>query len=351
MHTVTVDVAIAGAGVAGLWLANLLLSRGLEVAVCERGDVGGTQTMASQGLIHGGVKYALTGTATRAFEAVSDMPRRWRACLEGTGEIDLRGVSVVSDCYYLWSPDAPGARLAGFLASRLLRGRVEKLSRSDYPRPFAGQAGAMYRLDDFVIDVAGLVQRLAEPLEGRLLPMPVEPDGLVMREGTLSAFQNDDIRVEAERFIFAAGAGNGTLAAAAGAATSMRRLPLKQVLVRSTNPEPIFAHCIAGMRAEPALTITTLPGYHYLGGALASDGATRSDAEQVGAAKQELAQALPWIDWSQRTFETLSIDRAEPDRRRLDGAVVETHENVLIAWPGKLTLAPDLGDRALRALA
>ena len=351
MHTVTVDVVIAGAGVAGLWLANLLVSRGLDVAVCERGEVGGTQTMASQGLIHGGVKYALTGTATRAFEATSDMPRRWRACLEGTGEIDLRGVGVVSECYYLWSPDAPGARLAGFLASRLLRGRVEKLARSDYPQPFEGQAGTMYRLDDFVIDVAELVQRLAAPLEGRLLPMAVEPDGLVMHQGTVRAFQNADIRVEAERFVFAAGAGNGKLAAAAGAATRMRRLPLKQVLVRSTNPEPIFAHCIASMRAEPALTVTTLPGYHYLGGALATDGANRSDADQIDAAKQELAQALPWIDWSNRTLETLSIDRAEPDGRRLEGAFVETHENVLIAWPGKLTLAPDLGDRALRALA
>ena len=351
MRTVTVDVAIAGAGVAGLWLANLLLSRGLEVAVCERGDVGGTQTMASQGLIHGGVKYALTGTATRAFEATSDMPRRWRACLEGTGEIDLRGVGVVSECYYLWSPDAPGARLAGFLASRLLRGRVEKLSHSDYPQPFEGQAGTMYRLDDFVIDVAGLVQRLAAPLEGRLLPMAVEPDGLVMHQRTVRAFQNASIRVEAERFVFAAGAGNGKLAAAAGAATRMQRLPLKQVLVHSTNPEPIFAHCISGMHAEPALTVTTLPGYHYLGGALASDGVNRSDADQIDAAQRELAQALPWIDWSKRTFETLSIDRAEPDGRRLEGAFVETHENVLIAWPGKLTLAPDLGDRALRALA
>ena len=68
-----------------------------------------------------------------------------------------------------------------------------------------------------------------------------------------------DLRVEAKRFIFAAGAGNGKLAAAAGAATRMQRLPLKQVLVHRTNPEPIFAHCITGMHAEPALTITTLP--------------------------------------------------------------------------------------------
>ena len=347
MRTVTADVAIAGAGVAGLWLANLLLGRGFDVAVCERGDIGGTQTLASQGLIHGGVKYALGGTATLAFEAVSDMPRRWRACLDGAGEIDLRGVDVVSDRYYLWSRDAPGARLAGFLAGRLLRGRVERLARADFPGTFAGQAGAMYRLDDFVIDIKGLVRRLAAPLEGRILPLAVEPSALVMRRGKLVAIEHTDIRVAAERFIFAAGAGNEKLADAVGAGTRMRRLPLKQVLVRTGNPEPIFTHCIAGLRAEPALTVTTLPGCHYVGGALASHGASRSDDDQIDAAKRELAHALPWIDWSNRTFEVLSIDRAEPEGRRLGGAFVEAHENILIAWPGKLTLAPDLGDRVL----
>ena len=351
MRTVTADVAIVGAGVAGLWLANLLLGRGFDVKVCERGEIGGTQTLASQGLIHGGVKYALGGSATRAFEAVSDMPRRWRACLEGTGEIDLRGVNVASDCYYLWSHDAPGARLAGFLASRLLRGRVARLPAADYPHTFAGQAGTLYRLDDFVIDIAELVRRLAAPLDGRILPIAIEPERLVMDSATVRAFEGPELRVEAERFVFAAGAGNERLIDAVGADTRMQRLPLKQVLVRCTDPEPIFAHCISGMRTEPALTITTLPGYHYVGGALASDGANRSDAEQIDAAKRELARSLPWIDWANRTFEVLSIDRAEPAGRRLEGAFVETHENVLIAWPAKLTLAPDLGDRALRALA
>ena len=351
MRTVKADIAIAGAGVAGLWLATLLVNRGFDVALLESGKVGGTQTMASQGLIHGGVKYALGGVATGAFEAVSDMPGRWRACLEGKGEIDLRGVGVVSDCYYLWCRDAPGARLAVFLASGLLRGRVARLAPVDYPDTFAGQPGTLYRLDDFVIDVSGLAQRLAAPLRDRILPMEIQPEGLVMEQGTVTAFENSSIRVEAERFIFAAGAGNEVLAAAAGAATRMQRLPLKQVLVHSSDPEPIFAHCIAGLRAEPALTVTTLPGYHYLGGALASDGADRSDTEQVKAAKVELGRALPWIEWSNRTFETLSIDRAEPAGRRLEGAFVETHENVLVAWPGKLTLAPDLGDRVLSALA
>ena len=91
MRTVKADIAIAGAGIAGLWLANLLVNRGFEVAVCESGKVGGSQTMASQGLIHGGVKYALGGTATRAYRSgfghaapLARLPRRRRR------EIDLQ---------------------------------------------------------------------------------------------------------------------------------------------------------------------------------------------------------------------------------------------------------------------
>ena len=57
--------------------------------------------------------------------------------------------------------------------------------------------------------------------------MAVEPEGLVMEQGTVAAFENTNIRVKAQRFIFAAGSGNETLAAAAGAPTRMQRRPLE----------------------------------------------------------------------------------------------------------------------------
>ena len=46
----------------------------------ERDSLGGEQTLASQGMIHGGLKYALGGTLTRSSEAIANMPERWRAC-------------------------------------------------------------------------------------------------------------------------------------------------------------------------------------------------------------------------------------------------------------------------------
>lgn len=354
MRTIRVDVAIAGGGIAGLWIANLLLLRGLDVALCDPGRAAGVQTLASQGLIHGGVKYALHGRPDDTFDALKDMPLRWRRCLAGEGEIDLRGVAIASDACHLWSRDALAARLAGFLASRLVHGRAVRLSRADYPAPFAGQAGTLYRLDDFAVDVPALCRRLSAPLGERLLPGEVPPNGLLARNGRVTAFRIGDLAVEADRFVLAAGAGNAALATAAGFDAPMQRRPLKQVLVHSPDPEPLFVHCVVGLAAEPDLTVSTHPGYHYLGGALASAGVRRTDAEQVCAAKRALGASLPWIDWDARRFEALSIDRAEPapaDRRRPGQAFVAVHENALLVWPVKLALAPDLGDRVLRALS
>ena len=66
MDKIDVDVAIVGGGIAGLWIANLLLRRGINVALCEADAVGGSQTGAAQGIIHSGAKYALDRAATPA---------------------------------------------------------------------------------------------------------------------------------------------------------------------------------------------------------------------------------------------------------------------------------------------
>ncbi len=354
MRTIQVDVAIAGGGIAGLWIANVLLTRGLDVAVCDPGGVAGAQTPASQGLIHGGIKYALGGHAGGAFDALREMPERWRRCLRGEGELDLRGVAVVAEACHLWSRKTLAARLAGFLGSRLMHGRAVRLAPRDYPAPFAGQSGDLYRLDDFALDVAGLCRHLEARLGDRLLRTRVTPGAVVRRDGRVAGFRTGDAVIEAEHVVLAAGAGNAELARAAGVTTQMQTRPLKQVLVHHPSPEPLFVHCIAGLAPEPALTVSTRPGHHYVGGALASDGASRSDDDQIGAARRALHASLPWIDWDTRRFETLSINRAEPAQQagqRPNEAFVAAHENALLVWPVKLALAPDVGDRVLRALA
>ena len=175
-NRIRVDVAIVGGGIAGLWLLNLLRGRGYSALLIERRAFGDGQTIRSQGMIHGGLKYALSGALNTASEAVAAMPGRWRACLTGSGEIDLRGVRVASDRCHLWSPDESMlARLGGFLASKALRGRVRRLDAREYPSPFDanGFDGAVYELDELVLDVHSLLARLAHAQRGYTLQADV----------------------------------------------------------------------------------------------------------------------------------------------------------------------------------
>src|SRR5690606_17055328 len=78
-----VDVAILGGGIAGLWLLPRLRQAGYSALLLERHALGAGQTVASQGIIHGGLKYALDLKLGSASDALAEMPRRWRACLAG----------------------------------------------------------------------------------------------------------------------------------------------------------------------------------------------------------------------------------------------------------------------------
>ena len=70
-----VDVAIIGGGIAGLWLHNCLLASGYSSILIEKQQLGSGQTLASQGMIHGGIKYTLGGATTSASETIAAMPR------------------------------------------------------------------------------------------------------------------------------------------------------------------------------------------------------------------------------------------------------------------------------------
>jgi glycine/D-amino acid oxidase-like deaminating enzyme len=363
-NRIRVDVAIVGGGIAGLWLLNLLRARGYSAVLIERSAFGDGQTIRSQGMIHGGMKYALGGALTGASEAIAAMPARWRSCLDGRGEVDLRGVRILSDRYYLWSAnDSTLGQLSGFFASRVLRGRVRRLRRDALPAAFDDPHfhGVVYELDDLVLDTPSLLEHLAEAQRAFTLCADVSPEHFVRRhDGSLDAIRVKSSDIEAERYVFAAGAGNEALARSIAPGVSMQRRPLHQLIVRAPNLPPLYAHCIDRLvGTEPRLTVTThvdarAQRIWYIGGQIAADGVGRDDAEQADHARAELAECLPWIDLAGAHFESLRIDRAEPARlggRRPVEAHVATSANVLICWPTKLALAPDLGDKVLAALS
>ena len=99
MKTLKFDLIIVGGGIAGLWLLNRATQEGYSALLLEKNSLGGGQTVRSQGIIHGGTKYALNGVLTQASNTIKEMPQRWRDCLAGNGEIDLSAAKILSEAH------------------------------------------------------------------------------------------------------------------------------------------------------------------------------------------------------------------------------------------------------------
>ena len=83
------DIVIFGSGIAGLWLFNHLKAAGYDALLLESEAIAGGQSIASQGIIHSGLKYAFAGKINKLAQSISAMPDLWRAALQGDGVVDL----------------------------------------------------------------------------------------------------------------------------------------------------------------------------------------------------------------------------------------------------------------------
>ena len=357
---ISTDVLIVGAGVAGLWLNARLRRQGFSTVLVESASLGGGQSLKSQGIIHGGAKYALHGALSGASEAIADMPRRWREALDGKGELDLSGVRLLSDAHYLWSPGTIAGNLTSFFASKAVRGRVDQVKGEQLPPALQHPKfkGKVYRLAELVVDVPSLINRLAELAGDSLLAgKQIEP----LYEGDeLIGLRVDGTDIHAQRIVLSAGGGNADLLKAVGISQpQMQRRPLHMVLVKGPTLKPLYAHCLGG-GTKPRITVTTHPAADgqwvwYLGGDLAeAHGVAREPEAQIAVARKELEALLPWVDLSQAQWATLRVDRAEPAQSGLvrpDNAFLDSQKRLMVGWPTKLALAPDFTDRVLSVLS
>jgi glycerol-3-phosphate dehydrogenase len=359
-QALSTDVLIVGGGIAGLWLNARLRRLGFATVLVENARLGGGQSVKSQGIIHGGAKYALHGALTGASEAIADMPRRWREALAGNGELDLAGVRLLSDAHYLWSPGSLAGNITSFFASKAVRGRVDQVKGEQLPPALQHPKfkGKVYRLAELVLDVPSLISRLSELAgDGLLAAEHIEP---LQENGELAGLIVDGREIRAQRVILSAGRGNAELLSALGLNQPAQQLrPLHMALVKGPTLKPLYAHCLGG-GPKPRVTITTHPAADgqwvwYLGGDLAeADGVARNEAAQIQAAQKELAELLPWVDLSAAQWATLRVERAEPAQSGLvrpDNAFLHEQDKLLVGWPTKLALAPDFADRVLAAFS
>ncbi|GAA6150980.1 FAD-dependent oxidoreductase [Pseudoteredinibacter isoporae] len=362
---IELDTAIIGGGIAGLWLLNRLHQQGRHCALFERDALGAGQTLASQGMIHGGIKYTLAGALSGASEAIADMPRRWGDCFAGHGEIDLSKAKLLSEDFYMFSSKQSHSKISTFLASKLTRGRVEAVSEENLPEIFKGQSQAqVYKLLDIVVDTPSLLKVLSDPLSERIFKLPAEHRW--QREGktavlVLNNNSDEPQAIRARNFIFCAGEGNAALLESLGLEKpAMQRRPLQQVCVKHKLPYRFYGHCM-GAESTPRLTISSHPcadgeQVWYLGGSLAETGAKQHSEDVIANAQRELRELFPWLDFSDAEWRSLPINRAEPKQKGLvrpDKAFAsraEEVDNIIVGWPTKLALSPNFSDQAMALL-
>jgi glycine/D-amino acid oxidase-like deaminating enzyme len=349
------DLIIIGGGIAGLWLLNDLCQRGYNAILFEKNALGSDQTIASQGMIHGGVKYALSGALNKSSETIGDMPPLWEICLQGNGPVDLSKTKVLSDAFYLWSTQSLGSKLTSFFATKALRGRAEKVKGENRPEVFQHTdfKGNIYKLIDLVLDVPSLVANLAENYRSRIFKIDWREASLETDIRGLVSLKINNKHLCAQRFIFSAGEGNEQLLSQLGCSEpKMQRRPLQQVVVKHDYLQPIYAHCM-GTKPFPRLTISSHKtkddrAVWYLGGDLATENVNTPANQLIDRAKEELFELFPWVDFGNTEWKTIKFNRAEPKQKNLikpDKAFADNAtgvSNVVVCWPTKLTLAPSL---------
>jgi glycerol-3-phosphate dehydrogenase len=367
MKTAAADVVIFGGGIAGLWLLARLQQLGLSAILFESGALGGGQTYKAQGIIHGGMKYALQGVFTKDAEIMGDIPEYWHQCLSGKGEIDLSAVAILSRHQYLWSPHKITSKLTGFLAGLTLSSKVETLNKQQYPSIFqhADFKGEVFSLNEIVLDVPSLVREFAKINQDKVFQIePLSEDELKFDEqGQLHSatvyFAGKSVEVFAQHFIFTAGVGNEILhKKLKQKELRMQRRPLHMVLAKTPFDLPLYAHCL-GLGNRPRITITThysQEGHSiwYLGGQLAEEGIEKNSQEQTETARKELQNLFPWLNFSAAELTSFIIDRAEPQQKngmKPETFYAKTIHNMTLAWPTKLALAPKLANDVLQKIS
>lgn len=349
-----IDVAVFGGGIAGLWLLARLRALGFDAHLFEKNAFGAGQTVASQGIIHSGVKYTFDGVNRPQTEALSSMPKIWMDCIEGKGEVDLRGTEILARNQLMFTTGGLVNRLAGAFATKALRSDVGALERENYPELFRARefTGTVYQLEEPVLAARSVLEALHQRC-ARFVYHAEKPE--IGREGDrVVEVRVGEVAIRPRLCVFTSGAGNEYFAEQIGLEKSKvtQRRPLRMFLARNL-PHRVYAHCLVP-EPKPRVTITTHPlegaNVWYLGGNIAEKAVGMSDPEALRWAHSEMTSIFPWLNWSQVSWAIHDVDRAEPAASKLlpSGPTLTVVGNAALAWPTKLALAPALTSQALR---
>ncbi len=356
-----VDALIVGGGIAGLWVLDALARRGMSAVVVEPFALGAGQTLWSQGIIHGGTKYSLSGLLSGSAEAIREMPAIWRACLSGERQPDLSAAKVRSRHCFLWQTTSARSTL-GMLGARIgLRNTPVVLAPQERPALLRSCPGTVARLDEQVVDPGSVLAALARQHASSILRVdsPEAIEVRMARGGRIESVQvsrpggGPTIGLRPRVLVLSAGEGNESWRMRLDLPKGKEQTrPLHMVMLRGSADAlpPLFGHCIDGARTR--VTVTSAEDSRgrtlwQIGGEVAEVGVGLTPEALTRHARSELQAVIPGLqtrgcEWS--TYVAPRAESAMPGGKRPDDAVAIREGDVITAWPTKLALAPRLGE-------
>lgn len=354
MPKTEVDVVIFGSGIAGLWTFHRLKRLGYDVLLLEKESIGCGQTIASQGIIHSGLKFSLAGKVNKLAHSISKMPEIWRAALRGEGDVDLSSARMSAESQQLLIPSGFMGGLTKLVAERALGNNVHAAPKDEWPSDLksSGFKGSLIFMDEPVLNVPSVLRALAEPYKNCIRK--------ISEEESLKPFHFlEENNITAKRIIFTSAGSNHEIAksSAHDKGLETQKRPLLQGMMKNA-PFPLFAHLV-GKTDKPIASITTHEMADgtlvwYLGGLVAERNTDSNPQDVIDAAQKAFATYLPNVDFSNVEWSTLPINRVE-GKSKTDGWMPDTPtihhtQEALYCWPTKLTFAPRLGDMILENL-
>ncbi len=374
-----IDIAIIGGGIAGLMLQYRLNNLGYSTLLLEQHALGAGQTSKAQGIIHGGIKYALFGQITKSAIATAEQTKKWASYFSNSpidadlthnnNHINLSNTKILSTYHDLWNNGSVKNKLKQLLLQKTLSSHGQRLdpNNNNYPNLFHHSAfkGTIYRINETVVDVFSLINNLSQSNQNKIIK--IDQDSLKINLNANAnankidyinfSHNHNSYQLKAQKYIFTCGQDNDTLSKIFTDLPQTQLRPLHMVIAKFPEPHILYGHYI-GDGILPELTITThhcKDGQYiwYLGGKIAENGININQEAQIAQAKILIQHIFPWLSQEHWQWSSFFINRAEPlqtDNSKPDNACFAEHENALVAWPVKLALAPMLCDNIIKNL-
>ena len=367
-----INTIIFGGGITGLWTLNLFKARGINAILLENNKLGCAQTGLSQGIIHGGMKYALTNKITKSTDSIKNMPDIWQQYLNQNGEFPLKNVDILSDHQLLYTPKNLMKGFKQFIYQKMLTSKCDILPKNQYQQypDFLNNSkfkNCLCKLNENIIDIPSLIKSLNNNTQdicfnyNNIISYTPKSDNNPHEISLNIDNKNknsEQISIYTDNIILCAGSGNPEILQKLDIKSppKMQLRPLHMVWLKADNLPKLYLHSMQ-KTDKPLITISSHNINNnnnnnnkyiwYLGGDLAETGCELSEDKQIKRAKDILDDLFPDLfknlDKKSIQCGSVKINRAEgaqANNKRPDGPVIIEKDNIITAWPTKLTFAP-----------